>query len=122
MTKQVYTNGFTRCDYEERYPVNLLHFPWSNRDGLHPTAKSTALLAYLIRTYTNPGDTILDNTMGSGSTGVACIQERRNFIGIEMDAGYFEVASGRIANTQPPLLFDDQISADHEQAVNLPLF
>lgn len=64
--------------------------------GLHPTQKSVALLEYLIRTYTNEGDTVLDNTMGSGSTGVACMNTGRRFIGIERDRAYFEIARARI--------------------------
>lgn len=97
-----------------RSPTTVLEFGSVNHGerGFHPTQKPVALLAYLIRTYTNPGDTVLDNCMGSGSTGVACIQERRNFIGIEMDAGYFAIAQERIANTQPPLpLFEQEPTA-----------
>lgn len=68
---------------------------------LHPTQKPVALMEYLIRTYTNEGDTVLDNTMGSGTTGVACKQLNRSFIGIEMDSNYFDIASKRIANAHP---------------------
>lgn len=64
--------------------------------GLHPTQKPVALLEYLIRTYTNEGETVLDNTMGSGSTGVACVNTGRNFIGIELDEKYFKIAKERI--------------------------
>ena len=64
--------------------------------GLHPTQKPVALLEYLIKTYTNEGETVLDNCMGSGSTGVACVNLNRSFIGIEMDDKYFEIASKRI--------------------------
>lgn len=78
-----------------RYPVNLLHFP-RDAEKTHPTQKPVDLLAYLIRTYTNEGDTVLDFTMGSGTTGVAAMMERRNFIGIELDAGYFDIAKRRI--------------------------
>lgn len=85
--KQEYTN----------YPVNILEF--SNDIGLHPTQKPVALLEYLIKTYTNDGDTILDNCMGSGSTGVACINTNRKFIGIELDENYFNIAKNRIENT-----------------------
>lgn len=62
----------------------------------HPTQKPVALMEYLIKTYTNEGDTVLDNTMGSGTTGVACVNTDRNFIGIEMDEKYFGVAKQRI--------------------------
>ena len=81
-----------------RYPKSVLKF---KRDkGLHPTQKPVALLEYLIRTYTNEGDTILDNCMGSGSTGVAAMNARRNFIGIEKEADYFKIAQERIAEAQ----------------------
>lgn len=77
--------------------------------GLHPTQKPVALLEYLIRTYTNEGDVVLDCCTGSGSTGVACMNTGRNFIGIERDAGYFAVAEKRIAEARrepdQPLLF-----------------
>lgn len=80
-----------------RYPTQLLKF---TRDcltcNLHPTQKPVALLEYLIRTYTNVGDTVLDNCMGSGSTGVASINTNRNFIGIELDHNYFKIAEKRI--------------------------
>ena len=64
--------------------------------GLHPTQKPVALLEYLIKTYTNEGEIVLDNCMGSGSTGVACINTNRKFIGIELDENYFEIAKKRI--------------------------
>lgn len=68
-----------------------------NRKGkVHPTQKPVALMEYLIRTYSNEGDTVLDFTMGSGTTGVACANTGRRFIGIELDAGYFEVARRRV--------------------------
>lgn len=70
--------------------------------GLHPTQKPVALAEYLIKTYTNEGDTVLDNCMGSGTTGVACKNLGRNFIGIEQDAKYFEVAKERINGVQQP--------------------
>ncbi len=77
------------------YPESILKYPVdSNR--LHPTQKPVALLEYLIKTYTLKGETVLDNCMGSGSTGVACINTRRNFIGIEKDDKYFEIAKKRI--------------------------
>lgn len=80
-----------------RNPRSIQRF---NRErGLHPTQKPTDLLEYLIKTYTNEGETVLDNTMGSGSTGVACINTNRRFIGIEMDDNYFNVAKQRIENT-----------------------
>lgn len=68
--------------------------------GLHPTQKPVALLEYLIKTYTNEGDTVLDNCMGSGSTGVACKNTNRNFIGIELNDEYFEIAEKRINDSK----------------------
>ena len=80
------------------YPTSILDFTNSSKkaDRQHPTQKPVALLEYLIKTYTNEGETVLDFTMGSGSTGVACVNTNRNFIGIELDEGYFEIAKGRI--------------------------
>ena len=79
-----------------RHPKTIQKF---NRDkGFHPTQKPVALLEYLIKTYTNEGDVVLDNCMGSGSTGVACVNTNRNFIGIELDENYFNIAKERINN------------------------
>ena len=72
-------------------------------DRIHPTQKPVALLEYLIRTYTNPGETVLDFTIGSGTTAVACIRTGRNCIGIENDPDTFEIAKRRIAEAQPAL-------------------
>ena len=66
------------------------------KSAIHPTQKPVALLEYLIKTYTNEGDVVLDNCMGSGSTGVACVNTGRDFIGIELDEKYFDVACNRI--------------------------
>lgn len=74
---------------------NVLKFK-KEYQGLHPTQKPVALLEYLVKTYTNEGDIVLDNCMGSGSTGVACVNTGRRFIGIELDEGYFEIARNRI--------------------------
>lgn len=88
-------------DESKRYPKNLLSY--SNRKGelnnvnrVHPTQKPVALLEYLIKTYTNENETVLDNTMGSGSTGVACVNTDRNFIGMELEEKYFDIAKERI--------------------------
>ena len=79
----------------KRYPKTIQKF-CRDKGGLHPTQKPVALLEYLIKTYTNENDVVLDNCMGSGSTGVACINTNRNFIGIELDKGYFDIAEKRI--------------------------
>jgi site-specific DNA-methyltransferase (adenine-specific) len=78
------------------YPRTILSFGNSNHKSLHPTQKPLALLEYLIKTYTNANDKVLDFTMGSGSTGVACKNTNRDFIGIELDKDYFDIAKERI--------------------------
>lgn len=81
----------------ERYPRDVISFPSDKQTcHLHPTQKPVALCEYLIRTYTNEDDLILDNCMGSGTTGVAALQNNRNFIGIELDENYFQIAQQRI--------------------------
>lgn len=80
----------------EGYPVSVLHFDNGNFKSFHPTQKPVALLEYLIKTYTNPGETVLDNTAGSFSTGVACLQTGRNFIGIEKDPEFFAIGKRRM--------------------------
>lgn len=88
----------SQCDPNFRYPSSVQLF---NRErGLHPTQKPIALMEYLIKTYTNPGDTVLDNCMGSGTTGVACVNLGRGFIGIEKDPNYFTIAERRIKEAQ----------------------
>ena len=81
------------------YPVQILEFP-SEGKTVHPTQKPVALLEYLIKTYTNEGETVLDFTMGSGSTGVAAKNLGRDFIGIELDKTYYEIAYKRINNVE----------------------
>lgn len=80
----------------KRYPKQVLEFDVVGRGGIHPTQKPVALMEYLIKTYTNEGETVLDFSMGSGTTGVASANTGRSFIGIEMDPGYFEIAQERI--------------------------
>jgi len=82
------------------YPCSILPIHADDRSKLHPTQKPVALLEYLIRTYTNEGETVLDNTMGSGSTGVACVNTGRSFVGIELLPEYYEIAQQRIAAAQ----------------------
>jgi len=99
-TGEVYGNGeITRWDDDgSRHPTSVVGF--SNRTGrsgnYHPTQKPVALMEYLIKTYTNEGETVLDFAMGSGTTGVACKSLNRDFIGIELDEGYFKIAGERI--------------------------
>ena len=84
---------------EKKYPRSVLDFKRPH-PPIHPTEKPVALLEYLIKTYTNEGETVLDNTMGSGSTGVACVNTGRNFIGIELNDEYFNIASERIKKAE----------------------
>lgn len=90
--------GICEVDYSQtttNYPRGIVKFA-QDSDGLHPTQKPVALMEYLIKTYTNEGETVLDFTFGSGTTGVAAINTNRKFIGIEMDANYFDIGSKRI--------------------------
>jgi len=89
----------TTVNKGERYPLTVHQFKSTNGKNVHPTQKPVALMEYLIKTYTNEGDTVLDFTMGSGSTGVAAKNLNRKFIGIELDEGYFDIARERIENT-----------------------
>ena len=82
--------------YKFKNPQSILTFSNANQHKVHPTQKPVDLLEYLIKTYTNENMTVLDNTMGSGSTGVACVNTNRNFIGMELDEDYFKIAKERI--------------------------
>lgn len=88
-----------------RYPDNLLEFNSLGSGKVHPTQKPTDLIEYLIRTYTNERDVVLDNCMGSGTIGVASINTNRDFIGIELDKDYFKIAEERIHKAQDDALF-----------------
>ena len=91
-----YKNNYSYIS-DEYYPINILEFSNANKKGrLHPTQKPVALLEYLIKTYSNENNFVLDFTMGSGSCGVASINLNRNFIGIELDKNYFNIAEKRI--------------------------
>lgn len=101
--------GVAKCskEYEpdKKFPVSIIKgfsskmAECNSLNRVHPTQKPVALLEYLIKTYTNEGDIVLDFTMGSGSTGVACMNTNRKFIGIELDNTYFEIAEKRIAES-----------------------
>ena len=85
----------------ERYPRTVQYFVTAEKEGkLHPTQKPIALTEYFVKTFSNPGDVILDNTMGSGTTGVACVNLDREFIGIEKDKEYFDIAVERISEAE----------------------
>jgi len=96
-----------------RYPKTVLKF--KQEKGLHPTQKPVEMMEYLIKTYSNEGDVILDNTMGSGTTGVACVNTNRNFIGIEMEENYYKIAEQRISSTVPP----DELAHNISQTVSV---
>lgn len=108
--------GRKTYDSTERFPKSIIDMPPdfdgdtivtykkdTQKSALHPTQKPVALLEYLIKTYTNPGEIVLDNCMGSGSTGVACINTGRKFIGIELDQKYFGIATKRISDAEKNL-------------------
>ena len=97
---------YQRGGETKRFPRSVLRVNTVNsaHGVCHPTQKPVALMEYLIRTYTNPGETVLDFTMGSGTTGVACVNTGRAFIGIERDPDYFAIAERRIAEAQPQLM------------------
>lgn len=90
-------HGLTTYDSTDRYPRDVLTFSWDKQKSrLHPTQKPVAACEYFIATYTDKGDTVLDNCMGSGTTGVACRNLGRNFIGIELEKEYFDIAEKRL--------------------------
>jgi len=83
---------------DNKFPNSVMYFNCPNRNGiLHPTQKPLELLEYLVKTYTNEGDMVLDNCMGSGTTGLACKKTYRNFLGIEKDKNYFDIAVRRVS-------------------------
>lgn len=88
--------------YKGKYPIDIIQFD-RDQSRIHPTQKPVSLLEYLIETYTNPKDLVLDFTMGSGSVGVACQNTNRNFIGIELDEKYYNIAKKRCSNYQSKL-------------------
>lgn len=106
-TTEIFASNHKNGKYEHKIRDTSLRYPYvtlefksiKGKDKLHPTQKPVPLLEYLIKTYTNEGDIVLDNCMGSGSTGVACKNLNRKFIGIELDENYFNIAKERIENT-----------------------
>lgn len=102
----VYGRAGTDIQYGVGYPLSIIPFPRPNNlsgGGLHPNQKPLELMEYLVRTYSNAGDLVLDNAMGSGTTGEACIRMDRRFIGIEKGRAYFETACTRLDTAQHPL-------------------
>jgi DNA modification methylase len=92
---------------DEYYPRSVIEYR-TDMQPIHPTQKPVALYEYLIQTYTNPGDTVLDFTMGSGTTGVACVKLGRSFIGIEKEPKYYEIAQKRIKEAQQQMVMEFQ--------------
>lgn len=92
-----WSKGTLTINEGTRYPRDIQRFA-HDKTKFHPTQKPVALLEYLIKTYTNENDLVLDNCMGSGSTGIACINTNRNFIGMELNEEYFKIAEERIKN------------------------
>jgi len=104
-------NGVANTEYEQKqtnYPTSLLSFARNKSKTLHPTQKPVALCEYLIKTYTNEGEWVLDNCMGSGATGVACVNTNRNFIGIDQEEKYFIITKQRIMDAQDKLTGDQK--------------
>lgn len=117
-------SGHELKDYDstERYPLSVVKIPLESdsiitfskdtqKEALHPTQKPVALCEYLIRMFSNEGDTILDNCMGSGTTGVACINTDRKFIGIEKDTDIYDIAQNRLEGIQPTYKVKDAVNS-----------
>lgn len=109
-----FKSNYLTVNHGTRYPTTTIKFNavmTTNEKRYHPTQKPVKLLEYLIRTYTDPNMTVLDNVMGSGSTGVACVNLSRNFVGMEKDKNYFNTAKQRIEDAQKSIsLFNDSLS------------
>ncbi len=94
----------TKYDSTERYPTGIIEISSANqRNRVHPTQKPVELMVYIIKTYTNEGDVVLDFSMGSGTTGVAAVNLSRSFIGVELEEEYFKIASDRIEEARGSL-------------------
>lgn len=111
--KNILKGGYISINSGCRYPNSILKI--NTQKGLHPTQKPVALFEYLIKTYTNEGDLILDNCMGSGTTAIACINTKRNYIGFELDKQYFDMANARIDNTLKGFNDKNLIRERHEK-------
>ena len=106
------SHSLSRVIENTGYPRQVLDFSNPNAGQVHPTQKPVALIEYLTRTYTNEGETVLDFTMGSGTTGVSCANTGRRFIGIERDEKYFEIAKTRIASAYSTICCSDNDNFD----------
>lgn len=92
----------TESAFAGRFPLSIQTFPIDKHNQVHPTQKPVALMAYFVKTYSSPGDTVLDCCMGSGTTGVAAIANGRGFVGMERDESYFNIARNRINEARGP--------------------
>jgi site-specific DNA-methyltransferase (adenine-specific) len=95
-----YEKGAVTVNNGDRFPVQMLDIKCNSKNKVHPTQKPVALLEQLLLAYSNEGDIVLDNCMGSGSTGVACVNLNRSFIGMELEEEYFEIAKERICKAE----------------------
>lgn len=111
VNSECYGKAISLVEYDStsRYPRSIQFFNSDKqKTNLHPTQKPVALMEYLIKTYTNESMTVLDNTMGSGTTGIACVRTNRNFIGIEKELDYYNIAKNRICEEQEALSLTTQ--------------
>lgn len=108
-------DGYVAINSGKRYPTSVLHFKRDSIRRLHPTQKPVALFEYLIKTYTDKEDLVLDNCIGSGTTAIACINTGRNYIGFEIDKKYFTIAEKRIKDASAQLRFDMPEHYDSEE-------
>lgn len=107
-----YEQGYVTESDGKRFPIDIIEFK-RDKEKLHPTQKPVSILEYLIKTYTNENMLVLDNCMGSGSTGVACLNTNRKFIGFELDKEYFEIAKKRIEDRSKEL--EEKIKVGNEK-------
>jgi site-specific DNA-methyltransferase (adenine-specific) len=104
-TEENVTYQAEKKTYNDKHPTTIISIPRKIGKGTsHPTEKPTELMEYLVKTYTNEGDLVMDNCIGSGSTIIACLNTKRNFIGMEKESKYFEIAEKRIMEHKPNLL------------------
>lgn len=117
------SHSLTRTIEFSGYPGSILKYSNANNESVHPTQKPVNLLAYLIRTYTNPGETVLDCCFGSGTTGVACMETGRNFVGVEKDSHYFALGKQRIEDAHRAVQgLPKELRGKDSDIADMPLF
>lgn len=110
---------YTDYDSTDRYPRDVLRFSWDKQKSrCHPTQKPVAACEYMVKTYTNPGETVLDCCMGAGSIGVATIKAGRDFVGIELDKGFYSMAEERISQAVADLKIPAYAGEDYDREVS----